>query len=125
VKYLKISELQDALPGKKLPFLKRYPFEPECEFRLLFETPDLAMKSLDIPIPLSCIDRITLSPWLHKKLAAPLKEALWSLPGCISLNIASSTLISNEDWKEAGDAAAWIKVPTKRQRHSPSKKAKR
>ena len=106
VRYLKIDQLEGKpLVARDLPFLKRYPFEHENEFRLLYETHAKRQQTIDIPIPLSCIDRITLSPWLRNKLSSPIKDLLWSIPGCGKLKIVRSTLISNEEWKQAGEAA--------------------
>jgi hypothetical protein len=106
VRYLKLKEIgAEPLETWELPFIKRYPFEPESEFRLLYATTPKKLETLDIPIPLSCIDRVTLSPWLHKALSPHLKRMLRDIPGCLQLDIARSTLISNEEWKEAGEVA--------------------
>ncbi|WP_394781923.1 hypothetical protein [Undibacterium sp.] len=56
-------------------------------------------------IPLSCIDRISLSPWLHRNLADAAKEAIKSMDGCASLKVYRSTLIGNEEWKTIGGSA--------------------
>ena len=106
VRYLKLDQIRDDPPRvRDLAFLKRYPFQKEDEFRLLYESRTDHRDSLDIPIPLSCIDRITLSPWLHKALSNEVKQILRGLPGCRELSVARSTLISNDEWKRTGDAA--------------------
>jgi hypothetical protein len=106
VRYLKIDQLQGKrLVARDLPFLKRYSFENENEFRFLYETRTKRRQTIDIPIPLSCIDRVRLSPWLRNNLSSPIKDLLWSIPGCSELKIVRSTLISNEEWKQAGEAA--------------------
>jgi Protein of unknown function (DUF2971) len=105
VKYLKMREMERMnLTTRELPFLKRYPFEHENEFRIIYES-NRKRPSFDIPIPLSCIDRITLSPWLNQALSKHVKKVLWSIEGCRDLEIVRSTLISNEDWKSFGDSA--------------------
>jgi hypothetical protein len=56
VTYLKLIEIRDrTLAISELPFLKRYPFEDENEFRMIYESPTKKLPKLDIPIPLSCV----------------------------------------------------------------------
>jgi hypothetical protein len=106
VKYLKLSEMGLMKPAiQKLPFLKRYPFGHESEFRIVYESRK-QVTSIDIPIPLSCIDRITLSPWLNRRLSKHVKRILWSISGCKDLEIVRSTLVSNEDWQKFGESAS-------------------
>lgn len=103
VRYLTLPEIRDEeLELEDLPFLKRYAFHDENEFRLIYESSDEERASLDVPIPLSSIARITLSPWMHKALSANLKAVLRSMRGCSNLDIARSTLIKNEEWYNRG-----------------------
>jgi hypothetical protein len=105
VKYLKLAAMRHMkLATRDLPFWKRYPFEHEREFRMIYESRE-KVKSIDIPIPLSCIDRVTLSPWLNQRLCTHVKRNLWSIAGCRNLEIVRSTLISNEEWKNFGESA--------------------
>jgi hypothetical protein len=105
VRYLKLDEIEKMkLKARDLPFLKRYPFEHEEEFRIVFES-SRRLASLDIPVPLSCIDRITLSPWLHLALAAEVKKVIWGIEGCEDLRVHRSTLISNAEWQSFGESA--------------------
>ena len=114
VRYLKIQEVgHSRVQARHLPFLKRYPFQHEKEFRLIYESSKKA-STLDIPIPLSCIERITLSPWLPKSLSLHVKKVLWSIPGCNELKIARSTLISNEEWKSFGDSTVKLRRTRRR-----------
>jgi hypothetical protein len=86
----------------ELPFLKRQAFEHEDEYRIIYESSTRKLPKLDIPIPLTCIDGITLSPWIHSALYRHVKETLRSIEHCQTLNITRSTLIGNEEWKAAG-----------------------
>jgi hypothetical protein len=112
VKYLRLSEIRHRkLAIEELPFLKRYPFKGENEFRMIYESKGTAIPTLDIPISLSCIDKVTLSPWLPHALSDHVKSILRTLPNCDSLRIRRSTLISNEQWKSLGES-----VPEERRR---------
>jgi hypothetical protein len=101
VEYKQIKELrsQAELSVEELPFLKRYPYRNEEEFRVVFVGMDDTEEFKDYPIDLGCIRRITLSPWMPSALAASVKETLKLLPGCADMEISHSTLTENEVWK--------------------------
>jgi hypothetical protein len=106
VKYRKLSEMDDANPRvSDLPFLKRFAFGHEKEFRVIYESKTKTCSSLDVPIPLSCIERITLSPWVHNQLSKHLKSTLKAIKGCAGLEIVRSTLIGNQQWQRYGESA--------------------
>lgn len=107
VKYLKLTDIRDRiLKTQDLPFLKRYAFEHEAEFSVIYQSSIRSITNLDIPLPLSCIERITLSPWIHEGLFAHVKQILRSINGCANLKVVRSTLISNEEWKNLGESAS-------------------
>ena len=100
VEYLTLKEIRSKkLDVQKLPFIKRAAFQDEDEFRIIYESSSDTLLKLDISISLSCIDRITLSPWMHKSLVTSVKKMLKSIKGCEHIEIVRSTLISNEEWK--------------------------
>ena len=106
VKYLLLTQQRkNPLKVSELPFSKRYAYQHENEFRVLYESEGEEGAALDIPIPLSSIARITLSPWLAVALSKHVKDTLHSIPGCSNLSIARSTLISNQEWKNLGERA--------------------
>jgi hypothetical protein len=88
-----------------LPFLKRYPFKQENEFRIIYESRVEKLPTLDVAIPLSCIHRITVSPWMHYSLFRHLKGTIRSINGCNALEVVRSTLIGNQEWKNLGESA--------------------
>jgi len=86
----------------RLPFLKRAGFEPEGEFRVIYEASTPERPSKGIPIEHSCIQRVFLSPWLHPSLEKSTIQAIRAIEGCETLRVSKSTLISNEQWKTFG-----------------------
>lgn len=106
VDYLTIKEAR-ALSRRtdELPFVKRAGYRPESEFRLLYTSATKHYDSMPVAIPASSIRSVTLSPWLHKSLSAPLKEMIKQINGFDNLRVVCSTLVSNEEWKSYGDAA--------------------
>ena len=100
VNYLTIAQAGSrALPTEDLPFVKRFAFKDEAEFRILFIDMNETKEFEPLEIPLSCISRVTLSPWLSKPLADTVKNAIRSLKGCANIKIYRSSLIDNETWK--------------------------
>jgi hypothetical protein len=106
VEYLTMTELMEKrLKTMKLPFLKRFAFQPEHEVRLLWESKTEERQFLPVPFDLSAISRITLSPWLHPALAGEVKSLLKAIEGCSRLRIYRSTLISDAEWMKRGSEA--------------------
>ena len=106
VHYLTLKQMRlRRLNTDDLPFLKRYAYEHEAEFRIIYQSTTEAVTSLDIRVPLSCIDHITLSPWIDRALFEHVKKTLQSVRGCRDLVIKRSTLISNQEWKNFGESA--------------------
>lgn len=106
VSYQTLADIGAKRPRlSALPFLKRAAFVDEDEFRVVFESKVDVLDTLDITIPLSCIERITLSPWLHSALSKDVKEILKSIKGCDKIDLIRSSLIGNKTWKNYGDSA--------------------
>jgi hypothetical protein len=101
VAYKEIQQIRDqaAIALEDLPFIKRFPYRDEKEFRVIFVSEDEAVEHKDYPIQLTCIRRITLSPWMSKTLAASVKTTLKSIPGCAMIKVSRSTLVDNDAWK--------------------------
>jgi hypothetical protein len=107
VRYTKLEDLQrkPAIACDELPFLKRWPYGDEREFRVVYTNLSETVAYKDYPIALSSIRRITLSPWMPKALSASVKGTLRSIDGCSRLKVFQSTLISNELWKKFSEKA--------------------
>src|SRR5262249_49945020 len=92
VNYLTLNQIRDKiLSVEELPFLKRAPFGDEEEFRVIYESKTKKLTSFDVEIPLECIDKITLSPWLHPRLSESVKELIRCVDGCEAVRISRST----------------------------------
>lgn len=90
-----------GIETQNLPFIKRYPYQDEREFRLIFVDYHKSLGAQKLDIPLKAVKRITLSPWMPKALADSIKPVLKGIRGCKNLKIYRSTLIENERWKSA------------------------
>lgn len=94
-----IQKMENVDPDL-LPFIKRWPYTDESEYRAVFADKDDEKSTLDVPINLQMIKRITLSPWLHQALVPAVKETIKGLRGCDRLKVSRSTLIDNSQWKK-------------------------
>ncbi len=107
VKYKTIDALRSCAPLQDdLPFLKRHAFIDEREFRLFYGSQSKGAPVLRIPVPLSSIRRITLSPWLSSSAVNHVKQTLKAIKGCSTLKMYKSTLVENENWKKFAGGAS-------------------
>jgi hypothetical protein len=102
VVYKKIDDIRKQSPkAEELPFLKRYPFRDEMEFRIVYEDKRAVLGAKDIPFELSAIRRIVLSPWLPAALVPTVKNIVRGVDGCTALKVTRTTLVENEEWKRS------------------------
>lgn len=100
VEYCTIQQLRDdPLDEDELPFIKRYAFQDEKEFRIFWGSKKTSTKTYRLNVPLIAINRIVLSPWLPIEVVEHVKATLKSMPGCKSLKIYKSSLVENDQWK--------------------------
>jgi hypothetical protein len=102
VQYVQLAEIGsvDASDIHLLPFLKRFGFRDEREYRLLAFAPN-ECRSMSIPLPPELIQRVTFSPSTHPNIVESLKVALRALPVWRNLRVGRSKLTSSETWQEA------------------------
>jgi len=108
VRYLTLESIAQLGPrsARDLPFLKRYAFKPESEYRIIAESAEPQRPTLAIPLPLDCIARILLNPWLSDGLAATMKTTIAAIPDSTSITVEHSHLLENAKWKRAGERIA-------------------
>ncbi len=107
VQYKTIEALRRCAPLQSdLPFLKRYAFVDEKEFRLFYGTNTKGAPTFRVTLPIEAVRRITLSPWLPASVVDHVKKTLKTIEGCKSLKIYRSTLVENEDWKKFAGSGA-------------------
>ena len=100
ISYKTIKSLRNKeLSTQELPFLKRYAFKDEKEFRLFYCSEDKKGPVFRVPVQITAIKKIILSPWLPASVVKQIKQTLTLIDGCHSLHIHKTTLVENEDWK--------------------------
>jgi hypothetical protein len=99
VRYLSMQDARENPPDlHDLPFVKRIGYKDEAEFRVVYEGSVTGTASINIPIELSMIEGISLSPWLHKSLSDSTKDVIRRIHGCSKIKLSRSTLTSNDEW---------------------------
>jgi len=103
VQYKTLDQLDalEAISVYDLPFLKRFAFRDEREFRLLCESDDPVAQRHDVPIERAWIRCISASPWMPENLFQSIKSAIKALPGCGNVRFQRTTLRENDRWKSA------------------------
>ena len=103
--YKKIGKDVQSWNLQDLPFIKRYPYRDEDEFRIIFADKNNEYDQIDIDIKLEWIKRITASPWMPKQLAKCVKETIKQFPDCSDLEVKRSSVIINKQWVESAKKA--------------------
>lgn len=99
VKYLPVNSLsKTSIEVSDLPFVKRYPFEPEKEYRLIVTSNEKQLPAFDINIDVNVIRRITISNNLPQTTFESLKEILALIEPNYKGGIYHSTLYNNTNW---------------------------
>lgn len=101
VKYREIQQLRDKpLRVEQLPFVKRFPYRDEKEFRIVYTDMKNMLDLKDFEFNLASIRRINLSPWTPKVLAESVKATIKSIEGCDAIPLSRSTLVDYDQWKK-------------------------
>jgi hypothetical protein len=102
VNYKKINDAtkapKPAVQG--LPFLKRFPYRDEQEFRIVYTNREKTLKACDVDIDLDCILELKLSPWMPEALRDSTRDILRAIVHPRKLRITRSQLVSYARWKE-------------------------
>lgn len=83
----------------ELPFIKGWAFRDEKEYRVIFESDSEQLQTHTIPIDLSCVRSIVVSPWLPEPLFNATRLAINQIPGCQDIPVTHSRVINNEHWQ--------------------------
>jgi hypothetical protein len=101
VVYKQIKEAQrlTSIDINELPFLKRFPYGDEREYRIVCieDQPTSGLPKFDVE--LDCLNRITLAPWMPMGLFESVKKVLKRVGGT-DLEVSRSTLLENKTWKK-------------------------
>lgn len=105
IEYKSIAKLQEEpITIHALPFIKRYAFKDEQEFRIIYENcvEDVKIKYFSIlPDDINCI---LINPWVNKSVFNTIHSIIKKIEGCDGISVRKSTVVENENWKKIGEA---------------------
>jgi hypothetical protein len=105
VDYPEIKTLRRAHPAtSELPFVKRYPFHDEREFRIILEDATPMVEAKDVPFNPRALIKITINPWMPRPVFESVRAHLLAIDGWSHLAISRTTLVDNDEWKSFADA---------------------
>jgi hypothetical protein len=107
VQYLTINALEKAAAkSPDLPFVKRYPYRDEREFRLIYEDSKGATAPKDVPFDPTALRKVVINPvinpWMANSVYESVKVVLRGIEGWDHLRVQRTTLVDNERWRQLG-----------------------
>ena len=98
VKYPRLNELPDGdIPVKDMPFIKRWPYRCEDEFRVIWEGKSKEA-FFEIEIDLTMINKVTINQRMPPQVYATIREYLREAFADPDQRISHSTLYENARW---------------------------
>ncbi len=97
INYHLINEAKrTSIPIRDIPFCKRKPYEPEGEYRVIWEGKDKDFVEIDIP--LKAVRRITFSQQMQEPVFESVKAFLTNYFPVLAGKIIRSTVYENKRW---------------------------
>ncbi len=101
VKYLTLDEIEKTpLELESLPFIKRYGFKDEMEYRILQDNTASTNSFIDLNFDLAIIRTIATNPWLPADVHNAIKGVLQNVLGERETIIKRSNLTNSNNWKK-------------------------
>jgi len=101
MKYLRLNELDPLEYGvHDLPFLKRFGFGDEAEYRAVYENTDAEPELKRVRFDLDIVEKITLNPWMPRAIFETVSPIIKQLLGGPNIDVSHSSLIDSRSWHE-------------------------
>ena len=91
----------DASNIHRLPFLKRFGFRDEKEFRIIGYAVENDITAMHIQLSPQVVDRVVFSPLMPSALVASVSKLLLAIDGWSDLLIKQSRLTDNKAWQKS------------------------
>jgi hypothetical protein len=106
VNYPTFDRLREtSLSVKDLPFIKRYAYIGEREFRFIYESNKKNSGNVNISIEPNDVEMIIVSPWVNMTVFKSIETTIRKIKGWEEVPIRKSTITENEEWQRIADNA--------------------
>lgn len=101
VKYLTLNQLvADDYPIEELPFLKRFGFGDEGEYRAVYKNKAAEPHLKQVEINLDIIEQISLNPWMPKPIFESVRATIEDQRQGAKFLVSHSSLIDSQRWRQ-------------------------
>jgi hypothetical protein len=99
VKYVLLKDLRQISPSvDDLPFIKRFAYQEEKEYRFIFRSTETKKKIEYISIDIDDIKQIVINPWVENPVYKSMKLTITETPGWKKVKMRKSTVTKNDEW---------------------------
>ncbi len=101
VVYRTEDKLREHPPSiAELPYVKRWAYRAEEEFRLLLGCANRNVKVQSVEFDLGMVEQVVLNPWLPKPTFQAVKKVIQSIDGCSELPVLRATMVQSDSWQK-------------------------
>jgi hypothetical protein len=98
IKYVKLQDFKNAVNDiSQVPFIKRWPYRHEKEFRIIWTGKRCSDNSKYLPLPKQGIEKIVLAPWIQDDAFDRIKKKIANKYG-YDVRVERSSVLRNKRW---------------------------
>lgn len=106
VAYRTIKQMQKRRPTvDDLPFVKRYAYSDEQEYRIICQSRTEKIQAKHIPVFPTDIEFIDINPWVRNAELDSIRSQIHNINGFENFKLRQSTIIDNSGWQLIGKDA--------------------
>ena len=106
VEYVLLKDLRQYPPAfDDLPFIKRFAYQGESEYRFIFTSTEKEKKIEYISIDIDDIKQIVINPWVESPVYESMRLTIAETSGWKKVKMRKSTVTKNDVWGKACEKA--------------------
>lgn len=101
VEYRKEDDLSQTRPSlEMLPYIKRWAYRAEEEYRLLLPLRETKVKAHSLSFDLQMVEKVVINPWIHKLTFESVKKIIHSIDGCSNIPVQRAAMVESSRWRK-------------------------